>query len=150
MTIQEPVFPPIHFEQREFFVPATESVEDAHKQWNVFAVDAAVACTDRKIQRLVFTSNRKEHVAEVGYLIKDDSNIWLVTAIFEPHGKSTNDPCAIAMLRIRNGVVGTRKPAWLVAQGAVVKAFDFSQPTAHRGTDEEHTTSESLGDSDGS
>lgn len=128
MSMQEPAFPPARFLQSEFFVPGTTSSEDAHKQWNTFAAHAAVACTDRKIQRLEFESNDKSYVAEVGHLIKDESIVWLVTAIFEPYGMSLNDPWAIALLRIRNGDVVTRKPAWLVAQGAVDRAFGFSQP----------------------
>lgn len=135
MAMQEPVFPSDKFVQTEFFVPGTTTNETAHKQWNEFAAQAAVACTDRKVQRLEFDSNGKPYVAEVGYLINDESSTWLVTAIFEPHGKSINDPWAIALLRIRNGEVVTRKPAWLVAQRAINRAFDFSPPALEEHSD---------------
>lgn len=127
MSMQEPVFPFARFVQKEFFVPGTETVEDAQTAWNELAADAAVACTDRKVQRLEFESNGKDYVAEVGHLIHDDSKVWLVTGIFEPYGTSGNDPWAITLFRIRNGEGVARKPAWLVARGAVDNALDFDQ-----------------------
>jgi|GEM_PF-2792027 len=141
MSMREPQFPPRRFEQREFFVPGTETDEEAQKQWQAFAAEvAAYPSTDRKVQRLVFTSNRKEYVAEVGYLISDETSRWLVTAIFEPYGTSTYDPWTIFLLRIWKGEVITRKPAWLVPPGTVVEALDFSQPVAHQGNGPEDAT----------
>lgn len=133
MTPQEPTFPPSRFEEKDFFVPGTETVEDAHRQWNWLAARLGLACTERKVQRLAFKSNNNNFVAEVGHLIHDDSSLWLVSGIFEPHGKSNTDPWAIMMFQIRAGEVAFRKPAWQVPQGTVEQAFDFRQPEEQSG-----------------
>lgn len=128
MANQEPTFPPTRFEQKDFFVPGTETAEDAHRQWNWLAARLGLACTERKVQRLAFKSNNNDFVAEVGHYIHDGSGLWLVSGIFEPYGTSRSDPWAIMMFQIRKGEIAFREPAWQVAQGTVEQAFDFRQP----------------------
>lgn len=68
MGKQEFTYPSRKSEQREFFVPGVETPEESLEVWKSFAaVAAAYPATDRKVQRLVYTSNGKEFIAEVGY-----------------------------------------------------------------------------------
>lgn len=136
MGKQEFTYPSRKSEQREFFVPGVETPEESLEVWKSFAaVAAAYPATDRKVQRLVYTSNGKEFIAEVGYRTDDEtSSPWLVGAIFEPAGTSASDPWSIFLLGIMNGDGGYRNPPLLVSKSAVVEAMDFiSRQTAEGG-----------------
>jgi hypothetical protein len=125
--------------QRTFFVPAfEESSADSFEAWRTFARDAGGGITNRKVQRIVYSSNGQEFVSEVGYREHDGTAAWLVTAILEPSGpKGPNSPWRIHVVRFPAGKMVHRTPPIEVSQSNVINVLDFLEPEEKPGDDGE-------------